>query len=258
MYLAVQPGALSYRCDVWMYLELAEITERSTMYAACTGAMSTKADCMLCLCSLLMLICFISPRNRALSNRWLGACLLTAGQQSVHPTGTPHTYSELTVLIHNDTYADRSELCLRVLVLAYWSGAEYISALFTKCFLGKLKSQLCNRYLRSPSSQQEMNQKKGKRRLGEAQIFVFLQWTKPCRERGGGEGGRSQTKAVWTMIHSGFWAVLSLSQTRQSVFSGESNTAAVWEYIITALLFREDGAVLLKQRVFWVSGEGRW
>lgn len=34
--------------------------------------------------------------------------------------------------------ADRSELCLRVLVLPYWSGAEYISALFAKCFLGKL------------------------------------------------------------------------------------------------------------------------
>lgn len=88
----------------------------------------------------MMLICFISPRNRALSNRWLDACLLTAGKQSVHPTGSPHTYSKLIVPIHKlcKCPGERSELCLRVFVLAYWSRVEYISGLFAKCFLGKL------------------------------------------------------------------------------------------------------------------------
>lgn len=126
-----------------------------------------------------------------------------------------------------------------------------------KMFSGKINRSCAKRYLRSLSSQQEMNQKKGKGRLGEAQISVFLQWTKTCRERwGGGDGTRLRQSERWFILDC---EQSSLSQTRQSVFSGESNTAAVCEYIITALLFREDGANLLKQRVFfWVSGEGRW
>lgn len=230
--------------------------EWSTMYAACTGAMSTKADCMLCLCSLLMLICSISPRNRALSNRWR---LLTAGQQSVHPTGTPHTYSKLIVLIHKlcKCPADRSELCLRVLVLAYWSGTEYISALFAKCFLGKLitavqpVSSFAVVSTGDESKEREMETRGGSD-LRVPAVDKALQ-----REVWGGErdGARLRQPQRWFILDS---EQSSLSQTRQSVFSGESNAAAVWEYIITALLFWEDGAVLLKRRVFWVSDEGRW
>lgn len=216
------------------------------MYAACTGAMSAKADCMLCLCSLLMLICLISPRNRALSNRWLDACLLTAGQQSVHPTENPHTYSKLIVLIHKlcKCPTDRSKLCLRVFCAGILERSWIHLRFVRKMFSWKINRSCATGIFARFRLNRRWIKRKGKGDSGRLRSSCSSSG-QSLAERGVGGGETEPDRG--SLNDDSFWILSSpLSLKPASQFSQVSPTLRLFEN--TSLLHYCSGKTVL---FFW-------